>query len=76
MELVRAFKGSTGLSPHQWLLERRIHRALELLRDPNRSFVGVALLAGLSDQGTFAHVFVSRAGASPDVWRHRQVSRR
>ena len=76
MELVRAFKGSTGLSPHQWLLQRRIHRALELLRDPNRSFAGVALLAGFSDQGTFARVFVRKTGASPEVWRHRLASRR
>ena len=31
MEMVRAFKGSTGLSPHQWLFQPCIHLALELL---------------------------------------------
>ncbi|MGF6596600.1 AraC-like DNA-binding protein [Paraburkholderia sp. GAS448] len=76
IEFVRAFQGSTGLSPPQWLFQRRIHRALELLRDPNRSFVEVVLLAGFSDQGTFARVFVRKTGPSPEVWRHRLASRR
>ncbi|WP_133661224.1 helix-turn-helix domain-containing protein [Paraburkholderia sp. BL10I2N1] len=62
MEFVRAFKGRAGLSPHQWLFQRRIPRALELPRDPNRSFAEIALLTEFPDQGTFARIFVRKTG--------------
>ena len=32
----RAFKESTGLSPHAWLRQQRLERAMNMLRDNER----------------------------------------
>ena len=50
----RAFKQSTGLPPHQYLLSRRIERAKEMMRDRVRSLTEIALDCGFSD---FSQVF-------------------
>ena len=31
----RMFRASTGLSPHQFLLQRRVHRGRDLIRESN-----------------------------------------
>ena len=45
-----AFKTSVGTSPHQYVLERRVQRALELLREKDRSIAEIAHAAGFSSQ--------------------------
>ncbi len=34
--LTALFRAATGLSPHAWLVQRKIERACDLLRDPRR----------------------------------------
>jgi len=43
-----AFKASTGTSPHRYLIERRIHRARELLLGADHSIVETALAVGFA----------------------------
>ena len=43
-----AFKATTGVSPHRFLMERRIQRGKELLLEPGPSIASIAL-AGISD---------------------------
>lgn len=66
---IRLFHASTGLSPHQWLIERRIERACELMRDPSLSLIDVAYAAGFADQSHFTRTFTRRIGVTPSAWR-------
>ena len=65
----RAFRQSVGLSPHQWLLQRRVDKARELLRDPNLSLADVAIACGFANQSHFTRVFTRIASVSPGRWR-------
>jgi AraC-like DNA-binding protein len=65
----RAFKGTVGIPPHQWLLHRRIETAMQLLRNRQFSLPEIALACGFSDQSHFTRVFTRLSGTSPGVWR-------
>jgi AraC family transcriptional regulator len=66
---VRAFHRSTGLSPHQWLLARRIDRARSFLTATEFTLAEVALACGFSDQSHLTRVFTASVGTSPGRWR-------
>lgn len=69
----KAFRGSFGLSPHAYLVERRIARACELMIRTDESLAQIALACGLYDQAHFTRVFRKRHGEAPGAWRrHRQ----
>jgi AraC family transcriptional regulator len=65
----RAFKASTGLPPHTWLMSLRVRRARELIMSTDRSLVDIALVTGFSDQPHFTRVFSRFAGVPPGTWR-------
>jgi AraC family transcriptional regulator len=65
----RAFHRTTGTSPHQWLLRRRIDKARRLLRDPDAPLADVALNCGFANQSHFTRVFTRLIGVSPGQWR-------
>ena len=67
---VRAFRQSTGLPPHQWVLARRIERSKELLScSPSQSLSEVAIACGFADQSHFTRTFSRLAGLAPGAWR-------
>jgi AraC family transcriptional regulator len=72
--LARGFKKSIGMSPHQWLLLRRVDRALELMEDPDISLAEIAFNAGFSDQSHFSRVFAQKMGVAPGAWRKSLVN--
>jgi AraC-like DNA-binding protein len=65
----RAFRQSTGVSPHQWLLKRRVDQAKSLLREGMLSLSDIALSCGFADQSHFTRVFTRMTGISPGAWR-------
>jgi transcriptional regulator GlxA family with amidase domain len=67
----RAFRQSTGMTPHQWLTLRRIETAKSLLRDRRLSVCEVALACGFSDQSHFTRVYTCAMGTSPGAWRRQ-----
>lgn len=67
----RAFKESTGLSPHAWLRQHRIEQAMNMLRDTNESIISIAAALGYSSQTAFAAAFRKMTGESPRDWRRR-----
>ena len=67
----RAFRQSTGVSPHRWLLRHRVERAKELLRQPALPLALIASRCGFADQSHFTRVFSREAGVSPSQWRRR-----
>ncbi|WP_206240058.1 helix-turn-helix transcriptional regulator [Novosphingobium terrae] len=65
----RSFKATTGLAPHQWILEARINKARELLLKPQARLADVALETGFSDQAHFTRAFGRAVGQSPGAWQ-------
>jgi AraC-like DNA-binding protein len=65
----RAFRRSTGLAPHSWLLKHRVETAKKLLRNEALTLSDVALECGFADQSHFTHVFSREIGTSPGAWR-------
>jgi AraC family transcriptional regulator len=67
----RAFKESTGLSPHAWLRQHRLEQAMNMLRDTEESVVSVAAALGYASQTAFAAAFRKLTGETPSDWRRR-----
>jgi AraC-like DNA-binding protein len=65
----RAFRRSTGLAPHAWLLHVRVEAAKAMLRARGASLSMIALACGFADQSHFTRVFTRRVGLSPGAWR-------
>ena len=55
----RAFKQSEGLTPHDYLVRRRVRRAQELLASTDLPLSEIALASGFSDQSHCARRFRS-----------------
>lgn len=67
---MRQFKAATGLSPHQFLISRRIELAQHLLRKKRFvSLAEVAIRSGFSDQSQFSFHFKRIVGLTPGQFR-------
>ncbi|MEM7669231.1 MAG: AraC family transcriptional regulator, partial [Pseudomonadota bacterium] len=65
----RAFKETTGLGPHQFVLRRRIVRAKDLLTNGILPLAEVAFAAGFSSKSHMSDVFREKVGATPGKYR-------
>jgi len=65
----KAFARSTGISPHRWLMQRRVEVAKDLMLTTDTSLVEISLRCGFSDQSHFTRVFAEAAGETPGRWR-------
>jgi AraC-like DNA-binding protein len=65
----RAFKQAEGITPHRFILERRLARARELLRQRNLALSEIAMAVGFADQSHFTRRFRDREGISPGQFR-------
>lgn len=65
----RLFKQHTGLSPYQYYLQLRIHRAQELLQGTSLSIQEVAAALHFETPFHFSAVFKKKTGQSPSQWR-------
>ena len=66
---VRAFKQSVGITPHAYLMQRRLERAEKLLLETDHPLCRVALDSGFSDQSHFSSYFRRNFGMSPRSFR-------
>jgi AraC family transcriptional regulator len=65
----RAFKQATGLPPHQYVLQRRIERAAELLIRSDLPIAEIAHTVGMSSQSHLTTVFHRMLGDTPGAYR-------
>jgi AraC family transcriptional regulator len=65
----RKFKHSTGLTPHQFVLQRRLDKAQRLLEKDALSIAEVAYATGFPSQAHFTSVFRRAFGQTPKAWR-------
>lgn len=72
----RAFKRTFGVSPHAYVLRRRIERASQLMLEGNTPLSEIALRCGFTDQAHFSKRFRLHTGATPTAWRREQLLQR
>src|SRR5512133_3824653 len=65
----REFKDAFGISPHAYLLTRRLERAAALLRVTDRSVAEVCMDVGLLSVGSFTTSFKRMFGKTPTAYR-------
>lgn len=67
--LSRQFRAAYGESPYNYLMTRRIERAMALLRRGDMSVTEVCFAVGSSSLGTFSTRFTELVGVPPSVYR-------
>ncbi|HEX4690648.1 MAG TPA: helix-turn-helix transcriptional regulator [Solirubrobacteraceae bacterium] len=65
----REFRRAFGVSPHAYLLTRRLERAAALLRVSDRSVAEICMSVGLRSVGSFTTSFQRMFGMSPTAYR-------
>ncbi|HZF43782.1 MAG TPA: AraC family transcriptional regulator [Sphingomonadaceae bacterium] len=71
----RAFKRSTGTTPHAWLTHRRVERAKDVMSaDSDVGLTEVALSVGYGSQSAFGTAFRRVTGTTPSAWRRERLS--
>ncbi|CAD7034144.1 AraC family transcriptional regulator [Pseudorhizobium endolithicum] len=68
------FKQTTGKTPLQWQLSRRIELAQKMLSETDLTVADIAAQLGFSDQAHLTKAFRQTAGATPAAWRRMQQS--
>lgn len=68
----RAFRRSTGLAPHRWLMQRRIEVAKDMMLADPMPLAQIAVACGFADQSHFTRTFASMIGLTPARWRTDQ----
>jgi AraC family transcriptional regulator len=65
----RAFKRSTGMSPHQYVIQQRVERAKQLLRQGEMSICEIAIRCGFTHQSHLTRHFRRLMGVTPKVFQ-------
>ena len=68
------FKALTGQSPVAWLLEARLKKAAQLLKNSTMSISDVCLECGFTDGNYFSRQFAKYQGVSPREYRKTALS--
>ena len=71
----KAFKATTGLTPHQWRQRHRVDQAKAMLGGHVMTIAEIAVACGFADQSHLTRVFSRRVGESPAAWRRQQRGR-
>ena len=71
VHFVRMFKAATGSSPHIYLLNLKLERARELLKNPSMSLIDIALDCGFSSHSHMSRLFHKFVGITPSAYRRR-----
>jgi AraC-like DNA-binding protein len=68
---IRLFKAVFGETPKQCQLRARLEKAKNLLMLTQFSVTDVCMETGFSSLGTFTHIFTSRVGVPPTIYRQQ-----
>jgi AraC family transcriptional regulator len=65
----RAFKTTFRRPPYQWLTERRVDRARDLMTNSRLPLADIAAQCGFTDQSALNRIFKRFHGVTPGIWR-------
>jgi AraC-like DNA-binding protein len=65
----RAFKESTGMTPHAYVMGQRLQHARDLLTQSTLSLAEIAIVSGFCDQSHLSRVFRRQFGTPPLAFR-------
>lgn len=63
------FKQAMGVAPYQYVLQQRVERAKQLLKQTNHSIVEIALLCGFNSHSHLSKQFRQTTGTTPSAYR-------
>ena len=66
---IRVFRATTGITPHQYVRDRRLDRAKHLLETTGMPVTEVCLAVGFRSLGSFSSLFRRATGQSPIAFR-------
>jgi AraC family transcriptional regulator len=69
---IKAFRATTGLTPHQWLQRFRVDKAKSMLLHSSAPVAQIAVACGFADQSHLTRVFTHLVGDSPAAWRRQR----
>lgn len=69
---LRTFRQVTGVTPHQFILRTRLHRAALRLRAGDEQIASIAFDCGFNDLSTFNRRFRRMTGVTPGDYRSRR----
>ena len=67
----RSFKQSAGITPYQYLMQQRVERAKQLLKQQAISISDIALDCGFANQTHLTKVFRQMTGMTPKAYQKR-----
>ena len=70
----RLFRGRTGMSPTDWLLDYRLSKAKALMRATDLKIGEIARSVGFDDPLYFTRRFRAKCGVSPAEWRKENTT--
>jgi AraC family transcriptional regulator len=68
-QFLRSFKRSTGETPYQYVLRRRVEKAQQMLSEQAMTVEAVAAAVGFSSSTRFIRAFRLRTGSTPGSYR-------
>jgi AraC family transcriptional regulator len=68
---LRLFKQEFRITPHQYLVEKRLTAARSLLSTTDMSIIDICLRVGFQDHSSFSRLFKKRFGRSPGEFRRK-----
>jgi AraC family transcriptional regulator len=66
---LRAFRASTGFTPHQYIMHLRLERAQQLMRKRSLTLLDIALESGFASHAHLSRAFRKHFGVAPNEFR-------
>ena len=73
--LYKKMKEYADISPMEYVMKVRLHRAVELLKDDSVSVQDVAMTVGFNTHSFFSECFKREFGMTPRQWRLKNVTK-
>ena len=73
--LYKKMKEYADISPMEYVMKVRLHRAVELLKDDSMSVQEVAMAVGFNTHSFFSECFKREFGMTPRQWRLKNISK-
>jgi AraC-like DNA-binding protein len=72
--LLRYFKGIFGMSPHQYIMNKRLELAKDFLETSELTFNEITIISGFLCPSSFGRLFKARYGVTPNYFRGQQLA--